>query len=249
MWLVAGVYFKVWQCVSDSCSVCKLSDHSSPAVIVAYLHVEARPLRCKTVLRHRGGWKLVGLDLMGLHPQGRTLCHVRRRTTEKIKWYVNFISKAYAVFSSFEQALTYSLALWRHVVCSWPSPLPPSASVLSLAEVRKTVLMPDKLRSLGWIFSLFLFAQKWSRNSSLFCTFYMPKTPKRTWRAGVRWKNNNPDVLISLPVQVCSDQTQIILTQRAYYWRRLLTPIYHYRYSCANTLICVILWHTVVNYW
>lgn len=163
--------------------------------MVVYLHVEARPLRCKTVLRDRGGWKLVGLDLMGLHPQGRTLCHVRRHTTEEIKWCVHFISKACAVFSSLEQASTYSLALWRHVVCSWPAPLPPSASALSLAEVRKTVLKPDQLRCLGWIFSLFLPAQKWSRNSSLFCTIYTPETPERTWRAGVRWKKTTTQML------------------------------------------------------
>lgn len=37
-----------------------------------YLHVEARPLRRETILRHRGRWKLVGLNLMGLHPQRRT---------------------------------------------------------------------------------------------------------------------------------------------------------------------------------
>lgn len=99
MQLVAGVYFKAWLYVSDSCSVCRHPDHSSPTLIVVYLHVEACPLRCKDILRHRGGWKLVWLDLMGLHPEGRTLCHVRRRTTQKVKWYVNCISKAYAMFS------------------------------------------------------------------------------------------------------------------------------------------------------
>lgn len=154
-----------------------LSDDSSPALIVVYLHVEACPLRCKTVLRHGGGWKLVWLDLMGLHPEGRALCHVHRHTTENIKLYFNCISKYYAAFSFFF-FYTYSLALWRHVVCSWPGPLPPSASALSLAEVRKTVLMPKKLNSFGWIFSLFVSAQKWSRNSSLFCKFYMPNNPQ-----------------------------------------------------------------------
>lgn len=148
MWLVAGVYFPAWQYVSDSCAACKRSDHSSPALIVVYLHVEACPLRCKIVLRHWGGCQLVWLDLMGLHAQRRTLC--QRKSND----YVNCISKAYATFSRFEQ--TYSLALWRHEVFSWPAPLPPSASALSLAEVRKTVLKPNKLRCLlGLIFSLF----------------------------------------------------------------------------------------------
>lgn len=78
---VVGVYFKAWQHVSDGCSACKLSGRSSPGLIGVYLHVEARPLRGKTVLRHRGGCELVWLDLMGLHPQGRTLCHVHRQDT------------------------------------------------------------------------------------------------------------------------------------------------------------------------
>lgn len=85
MWPVAGVYFKAGQNASDGYSVYKCSDWGTPALIVVYLHVEARPLRCKPILRHRRGCKLVWLDLMGLHPQGRALCHVQRHTAEKIK--------------------------------------------------------------------------------------------------------------------------------------------------------------------
>lgn len=46
---MAGVY------LSDSCTVFKHSDCSSPALIGVYLHVEARPLRCKIILRRGGG--------------------------------------------------------------------------------------------------------------------------------------------------------------------------------------------------
>lgn len=77
MWLVAGVYLEAWQCVSDGCGVYKCPDQRSPCLIV-YLHVEARPRSCKTILRHRGGCELIRLDLMGLHAEGGTLCHVRR---------------------------------------------------------------------------------------------------------------------------------------------------------------------------
>ncbi len=111
-------------------------------------------------------------------PGEDTLPRTQTHNREKSNDMLILLARLFAMFSSFERALTYSLALWRHVVCSWLAPLPPSASALSLAEVRKTVLMPDELRCLGWIFSLLLFAQKWSRNSSLFCTYYMPKNPQ-----------------------------------------------------------------------
>lgn len=154
---VAGVYFQAWQHVSDSCSERKLSEHSSPTPFVVYLHVETRPLRRKTILRHRGRRELVGFDLMRLHPQRRTLCHAHtKHTTDTIRWYVTCICIVYKMYSSFEQTSTYSLAPWRHVVCFWLVPLPPSASALSLADVRKTVLLPDKLSCHGWIVSVCL---------------------------------------------------------------------------------------------
>lgn len=69
--------------------------------------------------------------------------------TQQRKSNVNCISKMmFLIFLGHK--LTHSLALWRHVVCSWLDPLPPSASALSLAEVRETVLRQNLLH---WIFS------------------------------------------------------------------------------------------------
>lgn len=212
-------------CLFQGLAVCKLQflytvsveteNRGVPALIV-YLHVETSPLRCKLILRHGGGWKLVWLHLVWFHPQRRALCHVHKHNGENT---LSVSEKLMMCSPDLNRHLmTYSWAPCRHVVCSWPAPLPPSVSALSLSEVRKTVLIQNELHCLGWIFSrsLFLCPEMIWELAIIFAR-YLPKSP------------GGPGELGCAEVQVCSNQTQIILTGRVYYWRRnsSLTIIIH----------------------
>lgn len=165
-----------------------------------------------------------------------------------IQWY--YISKGYAVFSRFKQTLTYSLALCRHVVCSWPAPLPLSASALSLAEVRKTVLMQNKLNHLGWIFFLSLSLPRNDLGTHHYFANVMcqesPRGPGEPEyvkkKTKTKQKNRccdfppSPSVLFSNSDH--PDPEGLLLK---------MNPIYYYC-SYSDTLNCVTNLHTLVYY-
>lgn len=57
------------------------------------------------------------------------------------------LARLLLMFCTFER--TYSLAPWRHVVCSWPALLPPSASLLSLGGHEN--MSSCQIQLLDWI--------------------------------------------------------------------------------------------------
>lgn len=176
MCLVAGLYFEAWQHVSDSCSVCfQMTEALLWLLCTCMLRRALWGAKLYWDTEEAESWSdSILWDSIPRGGHSATYTDTQQRISNYILIVLANIMQRFPFFFFY----TYSLALWRHVVCSWPGPLPPSASALSLAEVRKTVLMPKKLNSFGWIFSLFVSAQKWSRNSSLFCKFYMPNNPQ-----------------------------------------------------------------------